>query len=72
MAIWYSQKEGEGNKCTSNKGYILTSFKYCAELARDALRLEGYTVIAGYMSPVNDAYKKEVDLIFHVLLFRLI
>ncbi|XP_010644579.1 nicotinamide/nicotinic acid mononucleotide adenylyltransferase isoform X2 [Vitis vinifera] len=28
------------------------------ELARDALRSEGYCVIGGYMSPVNDAYKK--------------
>ncbi|EEF39590.1 nicotinamide mononucleotide adenylyltransferase, putative [Ricinus communis] len=28
------------------------------ELARDALRLEGYRVIAAYMSPVTDAYKK--------------
>ncbi|KAK9291735.1 hypothetical protein L1049_019684 [Liquidambar formosana] len=28
------------------------------ELARDALNLEGYCVIGGYMSPVNDAYKK--------------
>uniref|UniRef100_A0A2P2M2F7 Nicotinamide-nucleotide adenylyltransferase Nicotinate-nucleotide adenylyltransferase n=1 Tax=Rhizophora mucronata TaxID=61149 RepID=A0A2P2M2F7_RHIMU len=28
------------------------------ELARDALRLEGYRVIAGYMSPVSDAYNK--------------
>ncbi|XP_062169286.1 nicotinamide/nicotinic acid mononucleotide adenylyltransferase [Alnus glutinosa] len=29
------------------------------ELARDALNAEGYCVIGGYMSPVNDAYKKE-------------
>ncbi|XP_058210807.1 nicotinamide/nicotinic acid mononucleotide adenylyltransferase-like isoform X3 [Rhododendron vialii] len=28
------------------------------ELARDALKLEGFDVIGGYMSPVNDAYKK--------------
>ncbi|XP_054818595.1 nicotinamide/nicotinic acid mononucleotide adenylyltransferase-like isoform X3 [Prosopis cineraria] len=28
------------------------------ELARDALNSEGYCVIGGYMSPVNDAYKK--------------
>ncbi|GAV68820.1 CTP_transf_2 domain-containing protein [Cephalotus follicularis] len=28
------------------------------ELARDALNAEGYWVIGGYMSPVNDAYKK--------------
>ncbi|KAK3230201.1 hypothetical protein Dsin_002082 [Dipteronia sinensis] len=28
------------------------------ELARDALNEEGYCVIGGYMSPVNDAYKK--------------
>jgi nicotinamide mononucleotide adenylyltransferase len=30
------------------------------ELARDALNAEGYSVIGGYMSPVNDAYKKRV------------
>ncbi|KAK6947093.1 Cytidyltransferase-like domain [Dillenia turbinata] len=29
------------------------------ELARDALTTEGYCVIGGYMSPVNDAYKKK-------------
>lgn len=29
------------------------------ELARDALNSEGYHVIGGYMSPVNDAYKKK-------------
>ncbi|CAI9092568.1 OLC1v1027851C1 [Oldenlandia corymbosa var. corymbosa] len=34
----------------------------CFELARDALNSEGFCVIAGYMSPVNDAYKKK-DLI---------
>ncbi|KAL4618595.1 hypothetical protein ACB092_06G022000 [Castanea dentata] len=30
------------------------------ELARDALNAEGYCVIGGYMSPVNDAYKKRM------------
>lgn len=29
------------------------------ELARDALTSEGFSVIGGYMSPVNDAYKKK-------------
>ncbi|CAL0331836.1 unnamed protein product [Lupinus luteus] len=29
------------------------------ELARDVLNSEGYCVIGGYMSPVNDAYKKK-------------
>ncbi|KAL8150691.1 hypothetical protein V2J09_020499 [Rumex salicifolius] len=29
------------------------------ELARDALLSEGYCVIGGYMSPVNDAYNKK-------------
>ncbi|TKY57403.1 Nicotinamide/nicotinic acid mononucleotide adenylyltransferase [Spatholobus suberectus] len=29
------------------------------ELARDALNSDGYCVIGGYMSPVNDAYKKK-------------
>ncbi|XP_050942521.1 nicotinamide/nicotinic acid mononucleotide adenylyltransferase isoform X3 [Cucumis melo] len=29
------------------------------ELAKDALKLEGLCVIGGYMSPVNDAYKKK-------------
>ncbi|XP_028555668.1 nicotinamide/nicotinic acid mononucleotide adenylyltransferase-like [Dendrobium catenatum] len=33
------------------------------ELARDALNLLGYCVIGGYMSPVNDAYKKKVPYI---------
>lgn len=30
------------------------------ELARDALNSQGFCVIGGYMSPVNDAYKKKV------------
>ncbi|KAI8553019.1 hypothetical protein RHMOL_Rhmol06G0312700 [Rhododendron molle] len=30
----------------------------CLELARDALHSEGFFVIGGYMSPVNDAYRK--------------
>uniref|UniRef100_A0A5B7B3H4 Nicotinamide-nucleotide adenylyltransferase n=1 Tax=Davidia involucrata TaxID=16924 RepID=A0A5B7B3H4_DAVIN len=29
------------------------------ELARDALNADGFCVIGGYMSPVNDAYKKK-------------
>ncbi|KAI3913673.1 hypothetical protein MKX01_035869 [Papaver californicum] len=29
------------------------------ELARDALNSDGFCVIGGYMSPVNDAYKKK-------------
>ncbi|PKA65332.1 nicotinamide mononucleotide adenylyltransferase [Apostasia shenzhenica] len=29
------------------------------ELAKDALKLLGYYVIGGYMSPVNDAYRKQ-------------
>ncbi|KAE9458345.1 hypothetical protein C3L33_09747, partial [Rhododendron williamsianum] len=32
----------------------------CLELARDALHSEGFFVIGGYMSPVNDAYRKRV------------
>ncbi|KAM3235100.1 hypothetical protein P3L10_015136 [Capsicum annuum] len=31
----------------------------CFELARDALTSEGFCVIGGYMSPVNDASKKK-------------
>ncbi|XP_019196860.1 PREDICTED: nicotinamide/nicotinic acid mononucleotide adenylyltransferase isoform X2 [Ipomoea nil] len=31
----------------------------CFELARDALNSQGFCVIGGYMSPVNDAYKKK-------------
>ncbi|XP_027127329.1 nicotinamide/nicotinic acid mononucleotide adenylyltransferase [Coffea arabica] len=31
----------------------------CFELARDALNSAGFCVIGGYMSPVNDAYKKK-------------
>nr|VDC87847.1 unnamed protein product [Brassica oleracea] len=34
-------------------------FVSCLELARDALHSEGFHVLGGYMSPVNDAYKKE-------------
>ncbi|KAL2322218.1 hypothetical protein Fmac_026597 [Flemingia macrophylla] len=29
------------------------------QLARDALSSDGFCVIGGYMSPVNDAYKKK-------------
>lgn len=29
-------------------------------MAKDALESEGLCVIGGYMSPVNDAYKKRV------------
>ncbi|CAM8953003.1 unnamed protein product [Rhodiola kirilowii] len=29
------------------------------ELARDALNVEGYVVLGGYISPVNDAYRKK-------------
>lgn len=38
------------------------------ELARDALSAEGYCVIGGYMSPVNDAYKKQVIVVFSILI----
>ncbi|KAL9164373.1 hypothetical protein ABFS82_06G100700 [Erythranthe guttata] len=34
----------------------------CLELARDALSSRGFCVVGGYMSPVNDSYKKK-DLI---------
>jgi hypothetical protein len=30
------------------------------ELAKDELQQRGYFVLGGYMSPVNDAYKKKV------------
>jgi hypothetical protein len=30
------------------------------ELAKDELQQRGYSVLGGYMSPVNDAYKKKV------------
>jgi hypothetical protein len=33
---------------------------FLIELARDALNSKDYCVIGGYMSPVNDAYKKKV------------
>ncbi len=33
-----------------------------AELGRDALTAEGYHVLGGYMSPVNDLYNKKVPL----------
>ncbi|PIM99813.1 Nicotinamide mononucleotide adenylyl transferase [Handroanthus impetiginosus] len=31
----------------------------CFELARDAIRSQGFCVLGGYMSPVNDSYKKK-------------
>jgi hypothetical protein len=33
-----------------------------AELGMDALTAEGYHVLGGYMSPVNDLYQKKVPL----------
>lgn len=36
---------------------------FAAELAKDELEQRGYSVLAGYMSPVNDAYKKKVPYI---------
>ncbi|KAF2947605.1 hypothetical protein DAI22_02g381400 [Oryza sativa Japonica Group] len=33
------------------------------ELAKDELQQRGYSVLGGYMSPVNDAYKKKVRII---------
>ncbi|KAK2967290.1 hypothetical protein RJ640_004856 [Escallonia rubra] len=39
--------------------FVLICFVAMLELARDALNSEGFLVIGGYMSPVNDAYKKK-------------
>jgi nicotinamide mononucleotide adenylyltransferase len=36
-----------------------SSFFLSLELARDELRSKGFHVLGGYMSPVNDAYKKK-------------
>ncbi|KAL8467317.1 hypothetical protein ACS0TY_036151 [Phlomoides rotata] len=33
----------------------------CFELARDAVNTRGFSVIGGYMSPVNDLYKKKAS-----------
>jgi len=33
------------------------------ELAKDELQQRGYNVLGGYMSPVNDAYKKKVFIV---------
>lgn len=33
---------------------------FAIELAKDGLEQRGYCVLGGYMSPVNDAYKKKV------------
>jgi nicotinamide mononucleotide adenylyltransferase len=33
------------------------------ELAKDELQQRGYYVLGGYMSPVNDAYKKKVFIV---------
>ena len=45
-------------------------FLFPLELARDALNLEGYTVIGAYLSPVNDAYKKKVFTIFYFVRWK--
>ncbi|KAL2316643.1 hypothetical protein Fmac_030519 [Flemingia macrophylla] len=61
-------KPSNGNK--SNKIYVVLvatgsfnppTFMHLRmfELARDALSSDGFCVIGGYMSPVNDAYKKK-------------
>jgi len=33
------------------------------ELAKDELQQRGYYVLGGYMSPVNDVYKKKVFIV---------
>lgn len=44
----------------------------CLELARDALNAKGFHVVGGYMSPVNDAYKKKVfGFLHHYILLTL-
>ena len=40
--------------------YLISFILICSELASDALWSQGYCVAGGYMSPVNDAYKKRV------------
>jgi hypothetical protein len=35
---------------------------FSVELAKDELEQRGYSVLGGYMSPVNDAYKKKVHI----------
>ncbi|KAA3471534.1 nicotinamide/nicotinic acid mononucleotide adenylyltransferase isoform X1 [Gossypium australe] len=42
------------------------------ELARDALNSNGFCVIGGYMSPVNDAYKKKVIICAYLVMQGLI
>jgi len=44
-----------------------SSFFLSLELARDELRSKGFHVLGGYMSPVNDAYKKKVFVILRIL-----
>jgi hypothetical protein len=45
------------------EGVLLFAFPNAvAELGRDALTTEGYHVLGGYMSPVNDLYNKKVPL----------
>ena len=44
---------------------VVLSFAFhnaVAELGRDALTADGYHVLGGYMSPVNDQYNKKVPL----------
>jgi hypothetical protein len=40
--------------------YFFPSDMFHLELAKDELQQRGYSVLGGYMSPVNDAYKKKV------------
>ncbi|BAB09248.1 unnamed protein product [Arabidopsis thaliana] len=40
------------------------------KLARDELRSKGFHVLGGYMSPVNDAYKKKFSLVEQCVVYK--
>ncbi|KAL3838066.1 hypothetical protein ACJIZ3_022657 [Penstemon smallii] len=59
-----SSSETKGKVCVvlvSTGSFNPPTFMHlrCFELARDALNSQGFCVIGGYMSPVNDSYKKK-------------
>ncbi|EPS72911.1 hypothetical protein M569_01854, partial [Genlisea aurea] len=70
LSIILADKGGSSSACSKRNLYVVLvstgSFNpptymhlRCFELARDALNSRGFCVIGGYMSPVNDSYKKE-------------
>ncbi|XP_052207373.1 nicotinamide/nicotinic acid mononucleotide adenylyltransferase [Diospyros lotus] len=70
LSFGFAEPEESSKKGSEDKKYVVLvstgSFNpptymhlRIFELARDALNSDGFCVIGGYMSPVNDAYKKK-------------